>query len=64
MGLVIMFAIELFTGGPLPESLATWRFASRALFAVAIFTGSGAVSAAVNWGILQRRFEGDRARPG
>ena len=64
MGLAVMLVIELFTGGPFPESLATWRFVWRALFAVAIFTASGAVSAAVNWGIHERRFEGGRTRPG
>jgi len=62
MGLAVMLAIELFSGEPLPESLATWRFASRALFAVAIFTASGGVSAAVSWGILEKRFEGGRAQ--
>jgi hypothetical protein len=64
MGLAVMLAIELFAGGPLPESLATWRFVGRALFAVAIFTASGAVSAAVQWGIQERRFERERTRPG
>ena len=62
MGLAVMLAIELFSGEPIPESLVSWRFASRALFAVAIFTASGSVSAAVSWGLLQKRFEGDRAR--
>jgi hypothetical protein len=64
MGLAVMLAIELFAGGPLPESLATWRFLGRALFAVAIFTASGAVSAAVQWGIQERRFEAGRTRTG
>jgi hypothetical protein len=61
MGFAVMLVIELFAGGPLPESLATWRFAWRALFAVAIFTASGCVSAVVSWGLLQKRFEGDGA---
>lgn len=62
MGLAVMLAIEFFSGEPIPESLASWRFASRALFAVAIFTASGCISALVSWGMLERRFEGDRAR--
>jgi hypothetical protein len=62
MGLAVMLVIELFSGEPIPESLATWRFASRALFAVAIFTASGCVSAALSWGMLEKRFEADRAR--
>ena len=61
MGLAVMLAIELFSGEPFPESLASWRFASRALFAMAVFTASGCVSAAVSWTQLQRRFEGDGA---
>jgi hypothetical protein len=64
MGLVVMLAIELVSGGSLPESLATWRFAGRALFAVAIFTASGCISAAVNWGIQERRAEAERRRTG
>jgi hypothetical protein len=64
MGLAVMILIELFAGGPFPESLATWRFAWRALLAVAIFTASGCVSAMVNWGVFERRFAAGRSRPG
>jgi len=64
MGLAVMILIELFAGGAFPESLATGRFAWRALLAVAIFTASGCVSAVFNWGVFERRFAEDRSRPG
>lgn len=64
MGLAVMILIELFAGGPFPESLASWRFAWRALLAVAIFTASGCVSAALSWGVFERRFAAGRSRPG
>lgn len=56
MGLVIVLAIELLTGEPIPQSLVSWRFVLRTLLAVALFSVSGCISAAAAWRLAEKRF--------
>ena len=56
MGLAISLAIEIITGEPLPDSLASWRFAGRTLLAIAVFSVSGCLTALTAWRLQERRF--------
>lgn len=56
LGVIVALAIELMLGGSFPEAFREPAFWARLLFAVAIFTASGALSAHVNWRLHERRF--------
>jgi hypothetical protein len=55
VGLAISLAIEIVTGEPIPDSLASWRFAGRTLLAVAVFSISGCLTALTAWRLQERR---------
>ena len=56
LGLVVAVAIQILTGEPLPDSLASPTFVGRALLAVAVFSASGCLSAYTAWRLHERRF--------
>jgi hypothetical protein len=63
VGLAISLAIEIVTGEPIPESLASWRFAGRTLLAVAVFSISGCLTAHAAWRVHERRFSDEDPAP-
>lgn len=55
LGLIVALAIEATVGGSFPESLREPGFWGRLLFAVAVFTTSGCVTAHFHWRLHERR---------
>jgi hypothetical protein len=56
MGLVVALAIEIVTGEPIPDSLLSQRFAFRLALAIAVFSLSGCLSAAMTWRLYEKKF--------
>jgi hypothetical protein len=62
MALVCAVGIELYLGGTFPEALRAPAFLGRFLFALAVFSLGGSLTARMTWKLYERRF-GPRAAP-
>jgi hypothetical protein len=58
MGVVVALAVEVLTGRPVPDSLASVRFVLTLLAGTSLFSLSGCIRAAAQWRLAERRFGG------
>jgi hypothetical protein len=57
MGVVVALAVEVLTGRPVPDSLASARFVFMVFAGITLFSLSGCIRAAAQWRLAERRFE-------